>query len=71
MLLERITASIEASAANNLGVVRFIKDATLGGTPSWSDINTNNSVVEIDTSASSVSGGKSLFNVPLAGKNDK
>lgn len=67
-----IAASIEAGAANNLGGVRLIKNGTLGGTAaSWSDINTNNSVVEVDTSSTTVSGGTELMNVPLAGKNDK
>lgn len=70
ILLESVTAQIEASAANNLGSVRLIKNATLGGTPSWANINTNNSVVEIDTAGTTVTGGKTLAIVPLAGKND-
>lgn len=71
ILLEVFSASIEAAAANNLGRVRLIKNATLGGTPSWSDINTANSISEIDTAATSFSGGKGLISLPLAGKNDR
>ena len=63
-------ASIEASSANNLGNVRVVKNATLGGTPSWSDINTSNSVVEIDISGTTVAGGKELGAGLLAGKNN-
>lgn len=64
-----ITASIEASAANNLGTIRIVKNATLGGTPSFSNINTSNSVVEIDTAGTTVTGGQELGALLLAGKN--
>ena len=63
-------ASIEASAANNLGSVRIVVNATLGGTPSFSDISTTDSVVEIDTSATTVTDGKTIMILELAGKND-
>ena len=63
--------SIEASSANNLGTVRIVKNATLGGVPSYSDINTTDSTIEIDTAGTTVTGGKELVTVPLAGKNDK
>lgn len=69
IVLEAVTASIEASAANNLGRVRLVLNTTLGGTPSFSDINTANSVVEIDTAGTTVTGGKELFPGLLAGKN--
>lgn len=64
-------ASIEAANANNLGDVRLVLNATLGGTPSYSDINTSNSVIEIDTSGTTVTGGKELSSIFLAGKNDR
>lgn len=64
-------ASIEASSANNLGSARLVQNATLGGTPSYADINTANSVVDIDVAGTTVSGGKELSTVPLAGKNDR
>ncbi len=71
ILILGVTASIEASSANNLGSVRFVKNATLGGTPSYSDINTSDSIVEIDTAGTTVTGGKTVAAEPLAGKNDK
>jgi hypothetical protein len=63
--------SIEASSANNLGTLRLVRNATLGGTPSYSDINTTNSVVEIDTAGTTVTGGTEIDAAQLAGKNDK
>lgn len=71
VLLLHFGASIEASAANNLGNIALIKNTVLGGSPSYSDINTTDSVVEIDTAGTTVTGGKVLLAVPLAGKNDK
>lgn len=71
VILVRAGASIEANSANNLGNVRIVKNATLGGTPSYSDINTTDSVIEIDTSGTTVTGGKEIFLESLAGKNDK
>ncbi len=71
IFIEHITGSIEASSANNLGKIRLVLNASLGGIPSYSDINTSNSVVERDTSGTTVTGGKELFSVPLAGKNDR
>jgi hypothetical protein len=71
VILLNVGGSIEASSANNLGTLRIVKNATLGGTPSWDDINTNNSVVEIDTAGTTVTGGKELGAIDLAGKNDR
>lgn len=71
IFLEGILAAIEATSANNLGSVRVIKNTALGGAPSYSDINTSDSVVEIDTSGTTVTGGVELIAAPLAGKNDK
>lgn len=71
MLIEFFTCSIEANQANNLGQVRLVKNASLTGTPVWSNINTNNSVAEIDTSATGLSGGVEIPPFLLAGKNDK
>ena len=64
-------ASIEATSANNLGSVRIVKNTTLGGSPSWTDINASNSVVEIDVSGTDVTGGTVLGGGLLAGKNDE
>ena len=65
-------AGIEAVAANNLADVRVVKNATLGGAPLWADINTTNSIVEIDVAGTTVAGGKELGTALgiLAGKND-
>lgn len=63
-------ASIESVSANNLGTVRLIKNATIGGSPSWADINTANSVMELDT-AGTITGGTDLLDEFLAGRNDK
>ena len=71
VLLSNIYASIEAGAANNLGSVRLVKNATLGGTPAYSDIHATDSVIEMDTASTTVTGGTTIFSVPLAGKNDK
>lgn len=71
IILENISASIEANAANNLGSIRLVKNATLGGTPSYADINATNSVVEIDVAGTTVTGGTTLLAIALANKNDK
>ncbi len=70
ILLLSIDGSIEAGSANNLGKIRLVKNATLGGTPSYTDINTSDSVVEIDVAGTTVTGGVELVPSPLAGKND-
>jgi hypothetical protein len=69
-ILQDFVCSIEASSANNLGALRIVRNAALGGTPVWSDINATNSVMEIDTSATTVIGGKLITAVTLSGKND-
>lgn len=71
ILLEHISASIEANSANNLGTIRLVKNAELGGTPSWADINTTDSIVELDTAGTTVTGGEEFFPIQLAGKNDR
>ena len=72
IILENLGASIEASSANNLGQVRLVRDPTfVAVSPVWEDINTTDSVVEIDVTATTISGGKELFYTPLAGKNDR
>ncbi|KKL92923.1 hypothetical protein LCGC14_1879870, partial [marine sediment metagenome] len=71
LILEAISVSIEASGANNLATIRVVKDATLGGTPSYSDISATDSIVDIDVAGTTVTGGKELFDFGLAGKNDE
>lgn len=71
ILIEAIGASIEANQANNLASIRVVLNATLGGTPSYADINASDSVVDMDTDGTTVTDGKEIFSFPLAGKNDK
>ena len=71
VLAELVTGSIEASNANNLGKVRMVRNATLGGSPSYTDIDATDSVVDMDTAGTTVTGGIELFSLPLAGKNDR
>lgn len=68
--LEDFAYSIEALAANNLAELRIVRNATLGGTPDFSDINTTDSVLEIDVAGTTVTDGKLLVPRTLAGKND-
>jgi len=70
IILERVSVSIEASSANNLGEIRLVRNATLGGTPSYTDINTSDSIVDYDVSGTTVTNGKTLDVISLAGKND-
>jgi len=70
IILENLGASLEAGTANNLGQIRLVRDATLGGSPSYSDISATDSVVDIDTSGTTVTGGKELLFAGLAGRND-
>lgn len=41
--------------------LRVIQNTTLGGSPSWNNINASTSVVQYDTSGTSVTGGKTLL----------
>lgn len=67
MWLLGVTAAVEASG-NALTTVRLVKNATLGGTPSWADINTANSVAEVDTAGTTVTGGTELFEEVISGQ---
>ena len=71
IILLNIGGSMEASSANNLGSLRLVKNAALGGIPSFADISTTDSVMDIDTAGTTVTGGKTLQSVSLAGKNDR
>ena len=46
-------------------IVYIIRNATLGGTPVFNDINTNNSVMEFDTAGTTVTGGIQLAAIPI------
>lgn len=47
-------------------ICRIIKNATLGGSPSFTDISVNTSVIDYDTAGTTISGGQALFTFPLA-----
>ncbi|KKK80766.1 hypothetical protein LCGC14_2820220, partial [marine sediment metagenome] len=65
-------ASVEATGQNNLAKCRLVKNAVLGGSPQlFIDVNTSDSVMEFNLDGTTVSGGVSLGDFPLAGKNDK
>lgn len=70
-IIKMVSASIEASSANNLASINVTLNTTLGGTPSYTDIKTSDSVIDYDTAGTTVTGGKQLLSLPLAGKNDK
>lgn len=46
---------------NKTAVIKVLINSTLGGTPIWQDINNNTSVIEYDTNATSVTGGRELM----------
>ena len=55
--------------SNGAGTFRLWEDATLGGSPSYTDISTNTSVMSQDTAGTTVTGGKLLW-VGGAGKDN-
>lgn len=69
--LERLTIGVYSGTGNSIGKWRLIRNTTLGGTPSYSDIDTNNSIMEIDTAGTTVSGGKTILSGSLFGNDDK
>lgn len=69
ILIQGLSGSVDTNASNNISALRLVKNTTLGGTPSYSDINTTNSVIEIDTSGTTLTGGQELIAISLSGKN--
>jgi len=70
VLLERLSCNIDNNGTTNIWVVRLVKNATLGWTPSYTDINSTNSIVSIDTAGTTVTGWTTILTTSLAGKND-
>lgn len=71
IILSNVSASYQATAAAR-GVLKIVKNPTLGGTASWTDINTTDSIVEYDTAQTTVSNqGKVLGVLYFAGQFDK
>lgn len=55
-----------ATDGNKSVHIHVYLNATLGGTPSYTDIRTNNSVVDYDIAGTTVSGGILVATIPLA-----
>ena len=68
IILERFGGALDTNATNAIGTIRLVKNTTLGGTPSWADINTTNSVVEIDVAGTTLTGGKEIIALDMPGK---
>lgn len=58
--------SISSALGNNVNTIRLVLNATLGGTPAFADINTTNSVLQKDTTGTTVTGGTELISFNLA-----
>jgi hypothetical protein len=59
----KYSASVDG---NKPAEFQLVKNATLGGTPSYTDISTNTSVVEYDTAGTTVTGGQIIDFATLA-----
>lgn len=46
--------------------LRFVKNATLGGTPSYTDVDTDTSIMQCDTAGTTVTGGTTSLNLLMA-----
>ena len=68
---QRLSIGVQAANPQNLAQYRVLLNATLGGTPAYANVSTNNSLIEIDTAGTTVTGGYGLFSGDLAGQNDK
>jgi len=68
ILLKHMSASTQANAANARGSARLVKNATLGGTPDYNKISTDTSVVEIDVAGTTVTDGRNIIPISLAGR---
>lgn len=56
--------TVAADGTKNVEI-QVTKNTTLGGTPSYTDISTNTSVVEYDTAGTTISGGQRIFTIEL------
>ena len=63
--------SYSVSATGNADVAcKFIRNTTLGGSPSYTDTNTSTSVSAVDVSGTTVSGGRLAYSVSFSASND-
>lgn len=58
--------NITACSSEKVAVVVLIKNAVMSGTPIWTDISINTSVVEYDTNQTTLTGGRSLMTFCIA-----
>lgn len=58
-----------SSDGSKLANIKVLENTTLGGTPSYTDVDTNVSVVEFDTAGTTVTGGNEVLDFQL-GKTD-
>jgi hypothetical protein len=47
-------------------IIRLVKNATLGGSPSYSDISANTSVVSYDIAGTTLTGGEPIFTISVS-----
>lgn len=74
-VVNRIHATALELSADSDGTkavtVKLIKNATLGGVPSYADVSTNTSVMEVDTAGTTVTGGTALKTFRLSKNESK
>ena len=62
----KLTGLSVATDGNKNYKIYLVKGATLGGTPSFTDILSSESVVDMDSSGTTVSGGTTIFSLGMA-----
>lgn len=60
-----LTSINVCSTGQRTGIIYLIRGATLGGTPAYTDVNTANSVIEVDTTGTTVTGGIQYLCIPI------
>jgi hypothetical protein len=68
-ILSPLFLNVSTIGANKPVYIALIKNTTLGGTPVWNDINTNNSFAEVDVAGTTVTNGFIIFSF-IMGKED-
>lgn len=56
--------TVSADGTKNVEI-QVTKNTVLGGTPSYSDINANQSVIEVDTAGTTITGGRQISDIEL------
>ncbi|ERM16304.1 hypothetical protein [Brevibacillus laterosporus] len=60
--MDYISFSVDGTRS---AIIRLVKNATLGGTPVFTDVSTDKSVMEFDTAGTTVSDGKTVLLIAL------